>query len=136
MRAPIIAALLHLAATPAAAQGKLWERSKQLTCTIEVLHSCNEKGCETKQVAVAFKIDLAASQLCLIADGECVEAEAIGTVKIIDRVLVVYSGQDKPDPSTVRIWDDGRFTAMGLREVSGNDAGEGGFTMLGKCTAP
>src|SRR5262245_50788589 len=129
MRAPIITAMLLFAAAPAAAQGKLWERTKQFTCTIANLHSCAEKGCESREVSVAFKIDLAAMKLCLIEGDKCIEEEAIGTVKTIDRVLVIYSGQDKPDPSMVRVWDDGRFSAMGLREITGKDAGEGGYVM-------
>ena len=136
MRAPIIAALLLFAAAPAGAQGKLWERSKQLTCTIAMMHACTDKACESKEAPVKFSIDLAGMKLCVMDGGQCTDTETIGTVKILDRLLTVYSGQDKPDPSVIRIWDDGRFTALGLREITGSDAGEGGFVMVGKCTAP
>ena len=136
MRAAIVAVMLLLAAAPAGAQGKLWERSKQLTCSIAMMHACTEKACESKEAPVQFTIDLAGMRLCLIDAGQCADPEPIGTVKTLDRLLVVYSGQDKPDPSVIRIWDDGRFTALGLRELTGSDAGEGGFVMVGKCTVP
>jgi len=131
MRTLIAASLLLLAAGPALAQtGKVWERSKLLTCTVATMHSCREQACETQQITAQIRLDLGAMTACIVQGAACVETETIGTTKVIDRVLVVHVGQDKNDATIFRIWDDGRFTSVGLREITG----EGGYVILGTCS--
>lgn len=131
MRSLIAASILLLAAAPALAQtGKLWERSKLLTCTIATMHSCREQACETQTITAQVRLDLAAMSACIVQGASCVDTETIGITKVIDRVLMVYVGQDKNDATIFRIWDDGRFSSIGLREI----AGEGGYVILGTCS--
>jgi hypothetical protein len=133
MRTLIAASLmLPLAALPALAQGgKLWEQGKVLTCTVTTAHSCKGQGCETQQISAQVRIDLNAMKACIVQGSACGDTETIGATKAIEKVFLVYVGQDKEDPTIFRIWEDGRFTAMGLREISG----EGGYVMLGTCAA-
>ncbi|MCW5774650.1 MAG: hypothetical protein KIT16_23600 [Rhodospirillaceae bacterium] len=134
-RAAAALSVFLLAGGSAAAQGKVWEQNKPLLCTITLAHICAEQSCESKQTTAEFRLDLAAKSACILNNGQCTETEAIGATKEIGRVLLIYTGMEKADPSVIRLWDDGRFTVLGMREMSGEGAGEGGYVMLGKCAA-
>ena len=132
MRRLLIAApLLLLAADPALAQGKVWEKGKVLTCTVTTMHSCKEQNCETQQITAEVRLDLDTKKACIVQSGNCTDTEDIGPTKVVDRVFILFIGPEKEDGTLFRIWDDGRFTAVGLREISG----EGGYVMLGTCAA-
>ena len=130
MRLLFLAALLL--AAPGVAQSQqpsakmLWDRSKQLVCTDTHVKIC-ENECRNL-VPASARFDLAAKTYCEVGDA-CANKHAIGTVKVIDKVLLVYIDEDKDEPQVFRIWDDGRFTSLG---ILGKDK-EGGLLVLGKC---